>query len=209
MNERLIELNRNQNVSEVDTYTTKRYTQFYKYIKNNHNKILDFGCNTGRGGKVLKFLKEDLFLIGADVVKERIDKIPLGIYNELIDLSVDEISNKLKEIDVIVSGEVVEHIPFALLISYLKYFYEILPKNGILMLTTPNPDSFLVKMGRNSVLSDPSHVNIMNRGFLKIILLKLGFKKILIRGSGKATTYFGVNFPVFNVYGSYLVLAYK
>jgi hypothetical protein len=42
-------------------------------------------------------------------------------------------------------------------------------------MTTPNPDVFLVKVGRKSVLHEPSHVNIMDRNFLYKILKKTGF----------------------------------
>jgi SAM-dependent methyltransferase len=192
-----------------DSYTLKRYESFYKYFKETHINILDFGCNTGRGGIVLKELNSNLVLFGVDIIEEHLDKIPNGVYEEIIDLSKSEFFKRFENIDIVVSGEVVEHIPFYKLVSYLKYFYDILPENGLLILTTPNPNSFLVKSGRKSVLLDPFHLNIMDKHFLKKVLQKIGFNNIVIKGSGKATRYFGDSFPIFNVYGSYLMVACK
>jgi SAM-dependent methyltransferase len=204
-----IKINKLQFNSEVDPFTIKRYQLFLKYFSCQQKTILDFGCNTGRGGAVLRSVCSDRTIIGADIVKERLDIIPTGIYNEIIDLSKDSLLDTIDNSDVIVSGEVVEHIPFKDLIEYLIIFYDILNTDGVLLLTTPNPDAFLVRLGRNSVLKEPSHINIMNRHFLRIILLKIGFKNVEIKGSGKAVKYFGENFPIFNIYGSYLIIAHK
>lgn len=81
--------------------------------------------------------------------------------------------------------------------------------NGRIILTTPNPDSLLVKLGRNSVLKDPSHLSIMNKRDLTSRLVSCGFTNVTIKGSGKATRIFGQNFFVFPVYGSYLIMADK
>jgi SAM-dependent methyltransferase len=208
-NNELITANKNQTTSETDTFTAERYRLFYRHASQsgkNINKILDFGCNTGRGGCILRQENSDIYLIGADIVQERLREIPNNIYDRIIDLSTNGLDD-VDNVDAILSGEVVEHIPFLQFIDYMKSFSRILNKGGLILLTTPNPDSFLVKMGRNSVLTDASHVNIMDRDFLKTILLKTGFEDIEIYGSGKATRIFGERFPMFNIYGSYLIVA--
>lgn len=209
MSYNLIEINKQQIISESDTFTPLRYRLFLKYLYPSHKTLLDFGCNTGRGGVVLKSFRSDLILTGADIVSERLESIPTNIYYEIVDLSLSPFSDIISNFDAIVSGEVVEHIPFTDLINYLRLFYDRLNTDGLLLLTTPNPDSFLVKLGRDSVLTDSAHINIMSRDFLQTILEKIGFKNIIIKGCGKATKYFGDNFPIFNIYGSYLVIAHK
>ncbi len=44
-------INEKQTISEKDTFTTKRYQQFSKFIDSSNRciSILDIGCNTGRG----------------------------------------------------------------------------------------------------------------------------------------------------------------
>ncbi len=209
MDASIIENNKRQIISESDSYTIRRYQSFLKYFYLNHKVILDFGCNTGRGGVALKSLRPDLVLIGADIIKERLTRIPLEIYDKIIDLSCASLSESIDNFDAIVSGEVVEHIPFIELTNYLKTFYNTLNSEGVLLITTPNPNSILVKIGRNGVFKDPSHINIMSSNFLKTLLQKIGFRNVIVKGSGKATKYLGENFPILNFYGSYLIIASK
>jgi 2-polyprenyl-3-methyl-5-hydroxy-6-metoxy-1,4-benzoquinol methylase len=205
-NNELIIINKNQTISKTDTFTEERYRLFSCHIGQSVNKVLDFGCNTGRGGIILKQKNDNILLIGADIVQERLQKIPAHIYDQIIDLSKNNIEDQVDNVDAIVAGEVIEHIPFLQFIDYMESFKKTLNKGGMILLTTPNPNSFLVKIGRKSVLNDPSHVNIMDKHFLKSLLSKIGFGDIKIYGSGKATKIFGEKFPLFNVYGSYLII---
>jgi 2-polyprenyl-3-methyl-5-hydroxy-6-metoxy-1,4-benzoquinol methylase len=134
---------------------------------------------------------------------------PIYIYEQVINLSKTNIEEYTNNVDAIIAGEVVEHIPFDEFINQIKSFIKILNEGGRILLTTPNPNSFLVRLGHKSVLKDPSHVNIMDKHFLKSLLLKLGLNNIKIYGSGKATRIFGERFPLFGVYGSYLIIAEK
>ena len=206
INQLTIDNNIAQKISESDSFTIERYQQFVKRFRKEDKSILDFGCNTGRGGEVIKKFNSELYLYGADIVEERLLKANDQIYYKKINLLTNKIEDIIKKLDIVVSGEVVEHIEFKLLIDYLQSFKKLLNPNGLLIITTPNPDSFLVRIGRNGVLNDPSHINIMGVHFLKSILIKIGFKKITIKGSGKMTRYIGENFPI-NFYGSYLVIA--
>lgn len=209
MRDNLLILNRDQHISETDTFTLERYKLFTRYFPRDSGVVLDYGCNIGRGGEILREYNSACFLIGADILSERLEKIPDGVYNSLIDLSKNTLEESISKLDVIVSGEVVEHIPFDDLISTLKTFLKLMNPGGKIILTTPNPDSFLVKLGRDSVLKDPSHVNIMRSKFLKTVLEKIGFSDVVIKGCGKAVRFFGQNFPLSGVYGSYMVIAEK
>lgn len=113
------------------------------------------------------------------------------------------------EIDAIVSGEVVEHIPIKELVNLLSDFYNILSPSGVLLITTPNPNFVLIKFGRTDVLKDPSHINIMKPDFLMTLLEKIGFSNVGIKGSAKMTNYLGENFPVLVIYGSFMIIARK
>jgi hypothetical protein len=78
-----------------------------------------------------------------------------------------------------------------------------------LLLTTPNPRSFLVRLGRDRVLKDPTHICIMTPAELTQQLLDAGFENIEIKGSGKMSNYFPDYFPILSVFGSYLAIAHK
>ena len=60
------ENNLNQTWSEDDPFTLNRYLQFSKFIKDG-NYVLDIGCNTVRGGGVLKNIFPNLKLYGIDL----------------------------------------------------------------------------------------------------------------------------------------------
>jgi 2-polyprenyl-3-methyl-5-hydroxy-6-metoxy-1,4-benzoquinol methylase len=204
----LVEENINQTWSETDSFTIDRYKQFSKYFRES-STVLDMGCNTGRGGVVIKSIFPDVELHGIDLVKERLLKIPVGIYKTTQAAPIEESSFDPNSFDFIVAGEIIEHIPKEVLSKVLKTCYTILRTKGQLILTTPNPGSFLVKLGRTAVFKDPSHVNILSVQQLKAVVLQHNFKIKAIKGSGKAIRYLGQSFPLIDMYGSYLMLLEK
>lgn len=195
--------------SETDPFTINRYKQFFKYFKHNENIILDVGCNTGRGGETLKKIKPSLVLIGIDIVEKRVQRIQNGIYDKLLISSSTNIPLDEKTVDVIIAGEFIEHLYSEDIEKTLNEFLRILKDGGRVMLTTPNPSSLLVKLGRRSIFHDPSHFSIMKSEVLSEKLRHAGFVNVVIKGSGKASTIFGDNFFFFPVYGSYLLIAEK
>ena len=68
----LIAANRSQCVSETDSFTPDRYRQMQSHFPEGAKKILDVGCNTGRGGIVLKGINAAYELTGLDCVPERL-----------------------------------------------------------------------------------------------------------------------------------------
>jgi len=110
--------------------------------------------------------------------------------------------------DIIIGGEIIEHIPEDLFIKMLNNCNNLLNNNGLMIFTTPNPNSLLVKFGKTKVFNDPSHVNILSIKKIKNILNSFNFDIIKIEGSGKASKYIGYSFPMF-FYGSYLIIISK
>ena len=60
MNKNYEAINLLQPESEHDPFTVERYHQFFKHFPVVTQTVLDIGCNTGRGGKVLKELNPNL-----------------------------------------------------------------------------------------------------------------------------------------------------
>jgi ubiquinone/menaquinone biosynthesis C-methylase UbiE len=204
-----IDLNKQQVASEEDAFTERRYVQFFKYFRKDDKKILDIGCNTGRGGMTLSGLSPDLELTGLDIIEDRMQRIPAGIYERLLLGPADRIDAPGNSFDVAVAGEVIEHIDPTDVSNVLKELKRVLRPGGKLLLTTPNPRAPLVLLGHDAVLKEPSHVCLMVPSELKKRLLDCGYEKVQMAGSGKLTKYLPENFPLLSVFGSYLAVAQK
>jgi ubiquinone/menaquinone biosynthesis C-methylase UbiE len=205
-----IEINKQQLISEIDPFTVKRYIQFSTFMKNSSNPvILDIGCNTGRGGRILKDQLPNCRVTGIDIVEERLKMVPENIYEKLINASITDIPLDDCSVDYIVAGEVIEHIAGEDIEKVLGEFKRILKNKGMLLMTTPNPNSLLVKLGNDAVLKDPSHLSVMSIERHKLLLKQFSFRDIKIFGSGKAITYIPARFPLMAVFGSYLSVSTK
>lgn len=196
-----------QTWSENDPFTKERYEQFCRYIKDGQT-VLDIGCNTGRGGIVMKDRFPSLKIYGVELLRERIEKIPNTVYELVFNDSIITTNCNNIKFDVIVAGEVIEHIPKTLFANMLHNCKHLLNENGQILFTTPNPNSFLVKLGRDSVFKDPSHVNIMTIQNFKNRIESSGLSIKSIKGSGKSSRYLGYSFPL-SFYGSYLSVINK
>ncbi|HIK06639.1 MAG TPA: class I SAM-dependent methyltransferase [Trichormus sp. M33_DOE_039] len=202
------ELNKAQEVSETDTFTIDRYRQFFHFFHPDVKKILDVGCNTGRGGKTLKELNRELQLIGLDCVNSRLEKLPCGVYDQKVCSYSTNVILESSSIDAIVAGEFIEHLYPDDVTKTLYEFYRLLKPSGQLLLTTPNPNYLLLTLTSRSVLGG-AHVSQHYPADLVKHLKVTGFDEIKIFGSGKVSRYLGQYFPWLRVYGSYLVIANK
>lgn len=132
-------INIEQKFSETDTFTTKRYEQFYKSFPKNTIKILDIGCNTGRCGEVLKRYNNAFQISGLDIVQERLNKLPTNVYNDNILGSSTAIPIEDDTFDVVVAGEFIEHLYARDVDATLFEIFRILKIGGRVLLTTPTP----------------------------------------------------------------------
>lgn len=200
-------LNLLQPESEHDPFTEERYRQFYRHFPNGAQTVLDIGCNTGRGGKILKGLNPALRVYGLDAVKERLDRLPMDAYESGVHGYSTKIPNDDETYDIVVAGEFIEHIYQADVDQTLNEIFRVLKIGGRLLLTTPNPDDIKKKWRGESVLGG-AHVSQHFHDTLAIKLRTCGFSRVKIEGSGKVTRYLGTQFPLF-IYGSYLAMGDK
>jgi SAM-dependent methyltransferase len=205
----LIDLNRGQFVSETDSFTKERYAQFIRHFPSDVQDVLDVGCNTGRGGQVIKSHLMRARIVGLDCVPDRLDRLDRNIYQNVVCGFAEEIDLPDCSFDVIVAGEIIEHIPGLSILPSLYEFFRLLRLKGRLLLTTPNPYYLRNRLEGKSVLLDPSHVSQHSASSMRRKLEDAGFSHIHIHGSGKMTRYLGQHFPVLSVYGSYLAVAAK
>jgi len=204
----LTSANKRQTVSESDTFTLDRYSQFSRHLPLECLRILDVGCNTGRGGEFLKSQKQDLEIWGLDCVPERVEALDANTYSRGICSFTQNIAMDFDSVDAVVAGEFIEHVPAEQVYPTLCEFFRILKLKGRLLMTTPNPYSIWKWKRKSSVLLDPSHLTQHYPRSLRHKLHSIGFSRVRVYGSGKASRKLGEHFPLF-LYGSYLITADK
>jgi len=202
------ELNLRQPESEKDPFTEDRYRQFYRFFPKMASKVLDIGCNTGRGGEVLKSLDARLMIHGLDAVKDRLDRLPAGVYQDVVHGLSTEIPVEDESFDVVVAGEFIEHIYQRDVDKTLEEIFRVLKIGGRLLLTTPNPYDWKRRLRGQSVLGG-AHVSQHFPDVLKCKLEMMGFANVNAYGSGKVSRYLGSRFPLLSIYGSYLAMGDK
>ena len=205
----LVEKNQAQSHSETDDFTVERYQQMFAHFPVKSADVLDIGCNTGRGGAVLKQLQPNLHLIGVDCIKERLACLDAHVYSKVICSFSSELPLDNNSFDVVVAGEFIEHVPPNEVDDTLAEFFRVLRLKGRLLLTTPNPGYLKNKLRHLSVLLEDSHVTQHFPDCLRFRLRTVGFSNVRTYGSGRMTRYVGQSLPVLNVYGSYLMCADK
>jgi 2-polyprenyl-3-methyl-5-hydroxy-6-metoxy-1,4-benzoquinol methylase len=205
----LMAANRAQYSSEVDDFTEERYAQFFRHLPPHAVSVLDVGCNTGRGGAVLKRLGSALQIDGLDCVPERLNAVLDHIYDRRICSFSYSIDAETRFYDAIVAGEFLEHVPPEQVYPTLCEFFRLLKLRGRLMMTTPNPRYLKNRFRHLSVLLDPSHVTQHYPERLRKRLMDVGFSNVTILGSGRVSRKLGEKFPMLNAYGSYLAIATK
>jgi ubiquinone/menaquinone biosynthesis C-methylase UbiE len=205
----LLASNRAQINSETDSFTAGRYRQMFGHLPSNATDVLDAGCNTGRGGVVLKSLNSDLRLTGLDCVQERIDCLDSTVYKEKICGFSTQLPVTNSKFDAIVAGEFIEHVPPNEIDATLAEFFRVLRLRGRLIMTTPNPRYVKNMLRRLSVLSEESHLTQHYADCLRFRIRMVGFSSVKVYGSGRMTRYIGQHFPWMRVYGSYLIQADK
>jgi predicted SAM-dependent methyltransferase len=108
--------------------------------------------------------------------------------------------------DAVVAGEFIEHLAYADVLPTLAEFRRVLRPGGRALMTTPNPDSLRIKVTRGTMLGG-AHLSAHYPKQLAQMMTEVGFRSPAWCGSGKSSTFVGERFPLFDVYGSYLIWA--
>jgi predicted SAM-dependent methyltransferase len=109
--------------------------------------------------------------------------------------------------DAVIAGEFIEHLPTALMPSFLHEAFRVLKIGGVLAITTPNPSDLKRRLRGGTVLGG-SHVSQHHAKTLRLQFLMVGFAHVRLRGTGKVSTYLGTRFPL-QIYGSYMLIGRK
>ena len=155
-------------------------------------KVLDIGC---RDGGLTRSFVEGNQVLGVDIdpVALAMAKRELGIETMIVDLNGDWSELGGRKFDVIVAGEVMEHLYFPHRVCE-KVVKHLLP-NGMFVGSVPNAFTlkhrirFLFGSKKNTPIDDPTHINhfhieelrgILSRHFKSVEIIGLGTYKSLI-----------------------------
>lgn len=159
--------------------------KLFSQIIETDKKVLDIGC---RDGALTRFFSEGNKVTGVDVDANALRKAKeVGIETLEMDLYGDWKELSDQKYDVVVAGEVLEHLFFPEKI--IEKIKDHLQPNGIFVGSVPNAFSlknrlkYLFGIKKNTPLSDPTHVNhfsrdelvkIFSKHFLSVKIVPLG-----------------------------------
>ncbi|MEZ4979821.1 MAG: class I SAM-dependent methyltransferase [Chitinophagales bacterium] len=93
-------------------------------IAANPKIVLDIGCGAGKYGKLIKSLMRDIFCIGVEIDKAYIKEFDLeSVYDRLICTNIATLMGNVDDhFDIVIFGNVLEHLPKSLGIDLLNFF---------------------------------------------------------------------------------------
>jgi 2-polyprenyl-3-methyl-5-hydroxy-6-metoxy-1,4-benzoquinol methylase len=148
--------------------------------------VLDIGC---RDGALTKYFVSGNKVLGVDIDDVALaEAAKLGIETLKIDLNGDWKEIAWRKFDVVVAGEVLEHLYYPERV--LERIKRVLNPGGSLIGSVPNAFSvknrlrYLIGTKRHTPLSDPTHINHFHIIELREMLKKY-FKKVEIVGLGR------------------------
>ncbi len=167
----------------ISPITLKRYREilqsFEKYRK--LNRILDVGCGNGIFLSVARELGWESY--GTEISQKAVEICQnhgLTVYAG----TLEQVMDRLPEVDVVVSIEVVEHLSFPS--EEVQRFSQVLRKEGLLYLTTPNFNSLTRRILRNkhTEIVYPEHLSYFTASTMKRMLKNNGFGTFRIETTG-------------------------
>lgn len=158
----------------------ERLLKYLEYLRKK-DIVVDLGC--GRG-EFLEILRGKYKATGVELDESMVEICKKKKLSVISSDAIDYLSKlKDKSVDVITGFQIIEHLSLEKGNMLIKLCYDKLKDGGRLILETPNPNSLAIFY--NSFYLDPSHIHPIPSLLLKYILIKNGFKNIVVIESNK------------------------
>jgi len=196
-------------ISKLPKYNNVRDMQFDRYrlkriakLVEGRKKVLDVGS-----AAFPNFFLENETIIGLDL------NITKGAthYDQVVIGNVDNLANLFKknEFDAITAGEIIEHLENPNL--FLQGAYKTLKKGGVLVLSTPNPNSIwerllTLNLSRKYFYTT-EHFNLYPQRWLIRILERNGFKNVKVFSGGITIPFLNKNIPFPRPWAGYTIIS--
>ncbi len=163
-----------------------------------HKKVLDVGCFTGDFLKLIAQKKAEVY--GVELQKQAVEIASKKFPGRIYQADVTTFKFPQKKYDIITLLGLIEHVPNPL--SLIKRSHQLLNKNGILMIQTPNSSSFLAKIMKKywPPYTPIEHIHLFSREGLEKALKKEGFSNITFTPHRKKLP-IGYVYNMFNNFG--------
>jgi len=196
-------LNAAQTVSETDSFTAYRYVQFARHL-GSAMRILDVGCNTGRGGVVLRQVKPSAHIEGLEMLAARAALVPAGVYDAVTLGDLAMLAGAGAQFDALVMRELIEHVPYPALEDFLPSAATVLSPGWPYPSSHPEPSLPVREVARRV---GPRRAPVSVHSPLALTeLLNRGFRVVRVDGTGPVSRAVGLRFPL-GVYGSFMLIA--
>jgi len=147
-----------------------------------HNHLLEIGCAYGF---FLDLVRERFkFAVGLDISEDgiRYARERLGVNAYQVDFLQYDCSHRM--FDIVCMWDTIEHIRDPHL--YIEKISSIVPKDGLLALTTGDIDSLLARLQRDRwrMIHPPTHIHYFSRRTIERLLRQYGFEIVYNRYCG-------------------------
>ncbi|MBW1975129.1 MAG: methyltransferase domain-containing protein [Deltaproteobacteria bacterium] len=134
---------------------------------------VDLGCGRGEWLGLLK--KHGIPAVGVDINPVFV-KFCRGMGLNAVEEDIFEFLKKQPDdsVSLFSAFHFIEHLPFELILKFLRETYRCLKPSGMLILETPNPRNLLVAAG--DFFRDPSHVRPVFPDTLEVLTEAIGFR---------------------------------
>ncbi len=167
--------------SKIYTFK-KQLSILLPHINPANKKLLDSGCAKGYLMMAAQELGFDAY--GFDISKSAIKEGKKIFGKKLFCGTLEKAKYKKEEFDVITMTDILEHLSEP--DKFMKNINRILKKDGLILIITPNSDSFTRKvLGKNWYQYKNEHIIYYSKKGLTNLLEKNGFKTLLCRANTK------------------------
>ncbi|MBF0205962.1 MAG: class I SAM-dependent methyltransferase [Oligoflexia bacterium] len=163
------------------------FKEVCKLIPERANNLLDVGCGPGAFLQILASQRKDMTAIGVDIAPLQIEFAQKVVSVQFFGrvnfkcMNVDQLEFPEKSFDVVTCLEVIEHIHPEKVLKMLKNIKKILKTGGIIIITTPNYNSFWPLIERivekiSHVQYQKQHINRYTTSKLKDVVKTVGME---------------------------------